>query len=335
MKRVIAGLLIVVFTLLIAFSGCREKRSGPDVSGVEIAPVDIHRYERALFNIDPDRIRAGLDSIHSGFSLFLGEEYEDTLNILRIYNFITDPKIRELNRMTKQVFPDLATLEDELGEAFRYWKHYFPSVEPPEVYTYISGLYYEAPVEYFDSVMIISLDLFLGADYEPYRTIGLSRYMVRRMTPDFIVPECMKQIGIHHLPADLPQRTLLDHMVLHGKLYYFLDHVMPGHSDTLVTGYTPAQQEWCRANEEKVWALMLEGELLFSPDPFVVNKFIQDGPFTSGLPPESPAMLGRWMGWQIVNAYMERYPETSMEELFHLSDSQHILSESRYKPSRK
>ena len=219
--------------------------------------------------------------------------------------------------------------------AFRNLKYYFPPDTLPTVYSNISGLYYEAPIEYFGNDMIISLDLFLGRDFEPYRAIGLPQYTVRRMAPEYIVPESMKQVGMSHLPADLAPRTLLDHMILHGKVLFFLDAVLPSYNDTLKTGYTLAQEAWCKDNEASFWSLLLEDELLFSTDPFVVNKFILDGPFTSGLPKESPAMLGRWTGWQIVRKYMATHPDTGLGGLFAIEDSQRILSESRYKPSRR
>jgi uncharacterized protein YjaZ len=73
---------------------------------------------------------------------------------------------------------------------------------------------------------------------------------------------------------------------------------------------------------------------LFSPDPLVIRKFIQDGPFTAGMPEGAPAMLGKWAGWQIVRSYMNKHRDVSLEQLFKTTDSQVILSESGYKPKK-
>ena len=123
-------------------------------------------------------------------------------------------------------------------------------------------------------------------------------------------------------------------MMLHGKVLYFLDLVLPDLPDTLKTGYTKAQEEWCNENEGKVWALFINDQLLYSTDSYLTGKFIQDGPFTSGLSEKSPAMLGSWVGWQIIRAYMESHHETTLQELFNIADSQELLSQSRYKPPR-
>lgn len=314
--------------------GCQEKKSVPDISKINIESVHIKRYDQALFKIDPDTMRKGLDDLYPSFSFFLGDNYTDTLNLVRISNFLDDPMIRDLEVKTNEVYPSLSGLEGQLTDAFRFWKYYYPEDTIPEVYSYISGLYYEAPIEYYDSVLIISLDLYLGQDFEPYRAIGLPHYMVQRMTPEFIVPDCMKQIGMAVIPPNLPERTLLDQMVLQGKLLYFLDLVLPGTPDTLKSGFTSKQEQWCLRNEGSVWALMIDKDLLFSPDPFVIDKFIQDAPFTSGLPEESPGMIGKWIGWRIIRAFMKENPGIDIHDLFALKDSQEILSRSKYKPER-
>jgi hypothetical protein len=275
-----------------------------------------------------------LGDIYGEYSFFLGENYLDTLNIIRMYNFLTDPMIQGLKIKVDEVFPSLDGMEEELALAFKYIKYYFPGFKTPEVFSYISGLYYEAPIEYFDSVMIISLDLYLGSDFEPYRSIGLPKYKTRRMNAQHLIPECMKQVGLSLFPEELPHRSLLDQMIYHGKLLYFLDLVLPSCPDSLKIGYRKDEMDWCENNDSRIWAFILERDLLYSTDPFVVNKFIQDGPFTTGFPEESPAMIGRWTGWQIVRAFMQKEEDITLKELFELTDNQDILSRSRYKPSR-
>ena len=58
--------------------------------------------------------------------------------------------------------------------------------------------------------------------------------------------------------------------------------------------------------------MMIDQDLLYSSDPLVIRKFIQDGPFTAGMPEGAPAMLGKWIGWQIVRNYMQKNEETDL-----------------------
>jgi uncharacterized protein YjaZ len=123
-------------------------------------------------------------------------------------------------------------------------------------------------------------------------------------------------------------------MIFHGKILYAMDLFLPSTADSLKIGYTKDQVEWCKENEASVWRLFIDQEMLFSSDPFLNSRFIQDGPFTAGLPEGAPAMLGRWIGWQIVRGYMGRNPGTSLDQLFKLDDAQQILSQSGYKPKK-
>jgi hypothetical protein len=182
--------------------------------------------------------------------------------------------------------------------------------------------------------MIIGLDMFLGRDYESYRAAGLPLYMTKRMEKENIIPECARQIAMSMVPENAQPATLLDFMILHGKILFAMDRFLPGTADSLKIGYSESQINWCNDNEASIWRLFIDQEMLYKTDAFLNNRFIQDGPFTAGLPEGSPAMLGRWIGWQITRSYMKKHSETGLNQLFELSDSQQILSKSGYKPKR-
>jgi hypothetical protein len=123
-------------------------------------------------------------------------------------------------------------------------------------------------------------------------------------------------------------------MLLHGKVLYAMDAFLPDTPDSLKIGYTREQMKWCENNEASIWRLFIDQEMLYRNDPFLNSRFIQDGPFTAGLPEGAPAMLGRFIGWQMIRAYMKKHPDLTLLSLFEISDSQQILSESGYKPRK-
>jgi hypothetical protein len=58
---------------------------------------------------------------------------------------------------------------------------------------------------------------------------------------------------------------------------------------------------------------------------------INDGPFTPGMPAESPGGVGNWLGLQMVEAYMNENDELTLQDLLGAGDRQ-ILE--KYKPRR-
>lgn len=324
---------VLIFLLIIGISGCRNGVKPVVKAKTNAEVVSIADYGSALFSLDPSHVKEGLDSLSGTFGFFIGKN-TDTLQVIQIREFITDPFNRELERKCREVYPDLVFLEKGLAETFSNISGAVPGFRPPVVYTYVSGLLYESPVEYLDSVMIIGLDMFLGWNFEQYRAAGLPVFLTRRMEPQNIIPECARQCAFSLVPEGSQPKTLLDFMISHGKVLYTMDVFLTDTPDSLKIGYTADQEKWCRENEASIWRLFIDQEMLYKSDGFLNNRFIQDGPFTAGLPEGAPAMLGRWMGWQIVKSYMKKHPETGLRELFGISDSQLILSQSGYKPKR-
>jgi hypothetical protein len=327
------GIPILLSGLLIFTVSCRQSSDSHKKNAAKAEKVVIKDYGQALFSLDPLNVKHGLDSLSGEFHFFIGDNL-DTLKALQIREFIMDPFNRELALRCREEYPDLLFLEDGLEKCFATVNRFDTAFSDPKVYTYVSGLLYESPVEYADSVMVIGLDMFLGWDYRQYREAGIPVYLTRRMERRNIVPECARQIAFSYIPDDTEPKTLLDFMLLHGKVLYAMDLFLPETPDSLKIGYTKSQMNWCRDNEESVWRLLIDQEALYKSNAFVNNRFIQDGPFTTGLPEGSPAMLGRYIGWQIIRSYAKKNPGTDLRQLFEMGDAQSILTRSGYKPGR-
>jgi len=221
-----------------------------------------------------------------------------------------------------------------LTTAYKHIKYYYPENNIPTVYSYISGLDYEYPIKFLDDVMIIALDMYLGADYEPYIKIGLPSYKTKWMSKELIVVDCIKEIALQKINFGKDNKTLLDKMIYQGKILYFIDAMMPDEPDTLKIKYSEKQLEWCEKNESNIWSYFIENKLLYSTNNSVINKFIVEGPFTSIFSKESPARTSDFIGWGIVKKYMNNNKEITLKELMDETDSQEILSKSRYKPNK-
>ena len=62
------------------------------------------------------------------------------------------------------------------------------------------------------------------------------------------------------------------------------------------------------------------------------KRFVEDGPFTIVFTKDSPARVGQWIGFKIVESYMQNNPQTTLEELFSIRSSKEIMSKARYNP---
>jgi len=320
--------------LLLAACSPSGSRLEADISAIRVDPVTVHRYDQALFGIHPDSLPEKLGPLKAEFTFFLGSGPTDTSKIGPLREYLTNYRNLEFYSATERMYPDLGFLEEELAGAFRHLLYYFPEAPIPRVYTYISGGDYSRPIALYDSVLLISIDDYLGADFKPYIADGLPLYRIRRMDRDHLVCDCLRALeAVVRVPVP-PGNTLLDHMVEAGKLLCFVDAMIPGYPDRFKIGYSAEQMAWLGKNEPHVWAAIIENQLLYSTKGSVIRTFMSDGPFTADFSSVSPPRLGEYIGWRIAKAWLARNPEESLKGLLAEQDAQKILAGSKYKPGK-
>jgi hypothetical protein len=328
--------LVILFVLFVfGISSCKQKPAyHADISNTRIDPVEIQRYDKVLFGIDPENMVEELQPYLDEYYLFLGDEIHTPMGQQQLYDYITDPFIIEVFDDLNQVWDNVASLEQKLTLAFRYFKYHFPDRTIPDVYSYVSGIDFEHPVYYQDDVVVFGLDMFLGRDYHNYDRVGVPTFKRYRFTPEAAPVEIMRTIGrsIIHETAHRPE-TLLDFMILEGKLIYFLDAMFPDLPDSLKIYYSAEQIQWAQSNEGQAWSFFINNELLYSSDRQMIQKMTGDTPFTAPFSGSSAPRMGIYNGWQIVREYMRRNTDISLNDLiFNQTDARQILQESRYRP---
>lgn len=326
-------LLIGVLSVSLLLSCRQPSQLDVDLSEVDYEAIHIKRYEEALFSIHTDSIKEGLERIRDDFSFFIPEVI-DSFDIMSIRQYISDPTLRQAKADIDSIYPSVLPIEYELNKALKYLKYHLPEVEITQAYTYISGFDFELPIKVADPVIIIALDMYMGSDYYFYPMIGIPRYLAYSMREPYIVRDCMEELARELFPENIAGQTFLDKMIYEGKVLYFIDATMPFADDTLKIVFTETQLSWCQRNEGNVWGFFIDQNLLHKSERNIINRFMNDGPFTPSFAKESPARTGAYIGWQIVRSYMNNNKDVTLKELFLKDDSQELLNNSRYRPPR-
>ncbi|MCF8296391.1 MAG: DUF2268 domain-containing putative Zn-dependent protease [Saprospiraceae bacterium] len=327
-------IVFLFFTFICINVSCHHKRKlDVDVSDIDVN-INIKRYGKTLFSLDKSNLKEELIKIQSDYKFFLNADLNDTINVFQIREYLNDPMLINLSEETFKQYPDLNNLKKDLNSAYKHYKYYFPLRREHDVFTYISGLDYEYPIKISDNNLIIALDMYLGSEFQPYSQIGLPTYMTKWMTKDLIVFDCMSELARLQLPDEDLNKTLLDKMIYHGKILYFVDAMLPEFNDSLKIKYSESQFNWAKANEVNIWSFFIENKLLYSTDNSLSKSFIINGPFTSNFSKESPSRLGYFIGWQIVKKYMDNNNDIDLKQLMEEADAQKILTKSKYKPKK-
>lgn len=336
--------IAVVSLVSVLLFSCGGSGDAPDVSNIHV-DLNTRRLDKDLAALDTSHLGAGLQQLSAKYPDFLNFYldtlmgfgvngiYEDTAFGVRngLHALLTHPDYRGLLDTVAVHFPDTKQEDAALTKAFRYYKYYFPSRSVPKIIYLISGFNHVA-FTYDTTIVGIGLDMFLGAQYPFYASVGVPAYMSRKLTPDYIVPNVMQVLYEAEHPFVTDGRNLLDMMIQKGKEQYYLEQVAPFVPDTVRLGFTASQLGWCRASEAEVYNFFVKDKLLYETNWQKILRYVNDGPTATGMPAESPGNVGSWLGLQIVKAYMEQHPETTLDELLQPMDAQRFLLLSRYKP---
>ncbi len=334
-KKLVPALSVMIILL----NSCSHK----DKFDIDISDIDVHtevkRLDQDIFKTDPSMINNELPNLIQKYGEFfelysykviqLGSPYRKGFAD-SLVNFVTNNHIHLVYEKVNEIFPDFKSYELRLNRAFKRYKYYFPEKKIPAIYTYIGG--FNQSIVVSDSILAIGLDKYLGEDCEFYDRLGIAHYMQKNMNPENIPVDALRAWALTEFVYDDTVDNLVNNIVYHGKIQYFLDAMFPETYDSLKIGFSAEQMRWCIKNEKEMWNFLIENKLLFSTDYMTINKHINPAPFTSGYPKESPGRASVWLGWQIVKAYMDRNPEVTLQDLMLENDYQKVLSESRYEP---
>jgi hypothetical protein len=144
-----------------------------------------------------------------------------------------------------------------------------------------------------------------------------------------LLPTFVKGLATYKY-EEVSTTVFLDRMLYEGKLIYFAKQFLPNYADSLIIGYTSAQMKWSKENESNIFQLLVS-EDLFSTDVLKYRKYTDEAPYTVNLTAESAPRLAWFIGWKMVEKYMEENPGVSLDELMKEKDSQKILRLSKYK----
>lgn len=325
-------LIFLIFCLV--WGSCTRKPVKP----APVGEVKIIRLDRQLFALDhenPDIYQlAGRDSaflkIYFGGVLRLGK-WEDPELPRFVSLFLRDTVIREVYDSVSREYPDLQHQEKELTGAFGRYKSYFPGCQLPRLYAYISGFNQSVVVD--SNVLGVSLDNYLGEDCIFYKMLAtpVPAYICRRMT----AREMVRDILYGWLSAEYPflpqQNDLLSGLIYQGKLIYLLEKILPAYAPERLFGYTPEQWKWCRDNEEGIWEFLVGNEYLFDKGQTVFRKYLNEAPYSSGMPAESPGRAVVWCGYRIIQEYV-RKTGCDLNGLMGEQDYHKILRQAAYRP---
>ncbi|MCC4214123.1 gliding motility lipoprotein GldB [Leeuwenhoekiella parthenopeia] len=315
---------IFLGVFLILMLGCENDVKIPDeISEISVS-LSVDRFDRAFAQVDsaslPDLIQEYPYLFPGNYPEgFWQEKIKDTIQL-------------ELNTEVAKAFPDFDAETLALENLFKHIAFYYPKTPIPEVVTVTSDVSFRTPVILTDSLLIIGLDNYLGPDHHFYT--GIQKFYAQNFRKEQIDVDVANAFAVKWVKRE-GNRRFLDEMIYHGKRLYLMERLLTLKDKNEIIDYTPEQYDWAMANETDIWTYFVENKLLFDTDSKLLSRFINPAPFSKfylEFDNDSPPRLGRYIGWQIVKAYMDR--NNIPLQMLPAKSADEIFKEANYKPRR-
>lgn len=318
MKIYIYSLVLCVF-----FVSCGKKDKIEREIYETSVTIKVERFDKIFFETAPEN----LSEVKKQFPYFFPVGNDDQVWIDKM----TNPQWRELYGEVEKKFNDLSPVTTDLTDLVKRMKYYFPETKTPKLVTVISEMDYTNKSIYADSLVIVSLELYLGKEHRFYQ---FPNYIKANFEPKQIMPDVVNSFANGKIKPQ-KSKNFITKIVQEGKKLYLKDVLLPSYSDEDKMGYTAEQLKWCQENESYMWRYFIERELLYSDDAKLSSRFIEPAPFSKfylEIDNESPGRVGAWIGWQIVRSYMNSN-ESPLQQLLDM-DAKELFEKSKYKPKK-
>ncbi len=341
-------ILLLLCTMIASSCSKRETQSDKTLFGdnkTEEEQISIHRFEQALFAPSKQTTEQHLLSIEQDFKPMFAASLSDKQYMAVVKAFVEDAEMKKVYNTVKRCYPDMKFLETALAQALPKIRKIRQDTCKTNIYTLIIGpaeysFAYQNRILVYPAFSTISIDAYCmdSLSEHPYYK-SMPKYLQTCLTKDNIAPDYIRtylqEITFKDIPLQNqnPDATLLDCIIDDGKYSYAVAALLPKTPLHNILRYTEEQQKWVEDNEYNIWSYIIQNKLLYNKDRTKYLSLIAEGPTTKGIA-DSPSRIGNYIGYKIVQAYMEKNPIT-LDSLFRTSKSELILKASEYKPQKR
>lgn len=332
-------------TLITIFAACGNNKWDIDPSSVELdSEFRVRNFHNDIKSL-PESDTAAIAKLVRVYSEFWCDYSEDILRLGPCFDTTAVSNLRDF--LIHENMSDLAAAIDttsgsdeqidkiskELEDAFKRFHGLMPTEPVPDVILMNSG--FNNAVYPREEYVGVGLDWFIGHEHPILGYLPpdkFPQYRKLRMHPDLISANTIKGwLLVNFSNRGYTGNMLIEDILYWGKILWLTDKCMQTEHKHLIMDWTPEEWAWAEANEDKIWLELQPQDVLFETNRTIYNRWLNEGPFTRAgdIPQESPDRLGAWMGWRIIEDYMDRNPDVELEKLIEDLDYNPMLQSYR------
>lgn len=315
--------ILIVGLILVSMLSCSSDKLNVSIDHVEIDTKFI-RLDSIIVNSDSSQIidfhhklEKEIQEIYNyqiGYCLRIGK-ISDTAFVNSINQFNNDKGIVGIHKSIEEKFADVSNHKSEITKGLKHLKVHFPKNKIPDNIVFMNSLFNSNAFS-TENEIGIGLERYLGHENEMVQKLPSEPFydwIKRAMDVTYLERDAICSWIITHYVPEV-EGSLAEHIIYWGKVLYVTEAAFPSKEKNIILRYSPQQYEWAKENESSFWSYLVQEKILFKNNGLEKANLLNEGPFTIGLPEESPDRLGQYLGWKIVHDFM-RKKDISLEEL--------------------
>ena len=244
---------------------------------------------------------------------------QDSVFISSIQQFYSDPYIKKLEQRLSNQFNNTQPYQFGIIDGFKHLKYHFPNGKIPSSVVFFFFLF---------TANAFCTETEIGIGLERY--LPMKTDVIQQLPPDqfynwikegfderYLVRDALCSWVMTHY-VDEVKGNLIENCIYWGKILFLTKAALPELSDAILLRYSDKDFNWALENESQLWNYLVKDKVLFKIDERMIRNLTTEGPFSVGLPEEGPDRLGQFLGYRIVQKYME-IEQISLPELLNKS----------------
>lgn len=301
-------LTLLLISISAAFiAGCGRSRHADSQPIVRLDRI-LASYDRC----DPQQQSALLDSVQPEVSAMFAVLGIDSVSPSVLDHWCRSRVVEVFQPAVDSVYPNLDVVSGQIGHIMDAACSELPALPPLTFASVVWGN--PRPVVRVDSVMLIALNHFLGADYPGYAQ--WPDYRRTGKTPEMLPYAVASALAASQYPMEAgTDATLLSWMLYEGALVEARMRLVPDAQLDAALGYTPEQLKYAEEHLADIWQEMSVKRMIYDTDPLLIDRMVAPAPSSPVMLTQAPGRIGCYVGYRIIKAYLSKFPGIPLYQL--------------------
>ncbi len=316
-------ILNALFVLGIIVSSCNSNRFETDISGIELK-MNFLNLDSTLKKSSGEQLiqlkndfkknKSDILDYNIGYCFKINLD-DDTAFINGLNRFYSNDYFLDLGKsIIKENIFNVGT-KQKIIDGFKRLKVVLPNGKIPKTIYQINSLF-------SSSIFCTEDEIAIGIE----RYLSPENYLIQQLPSQEFYAWIKESMRPEYLERDVLAAWLMTNyleettenyaseMIRWGKILFITRVCLPELEERLILRYNQKQFDWAENSSKSIWKYLVQQEVLFKIDEETRMNLLKEGPYTIGLPEESPDRIGQYMGYKIVSNYMNQN-EISLEKL--------------------